>query len=354
MVNYIIRRLLIIPLLLIGVTILIFVMLSLLTPYERASLYVRDIPKRQGALDEIIKKYGLDDPIPVQYWFWMVGRKDQTTGVVKGGVLRGDLGWSKVGKGTVVEVIGRRLPATAELAIWASIPMIGIGIWLGVVSAVNHNKPIDQIMRVFSIVGWSIPTFVFGLLVLMFFYAKLDWFPPERLSDWASQVVLSDSFVRYTQMNTIDSLLNLRLDVFFDSIRHLVLPVATLAYLNWAYMLRVTRSSMLDTLNQDYMTTARSKGLSENTVVRRHAVPNALIPVVTVAALMLIGLLNGVVITETVFGYPGMGSFLAESALSLDVISVLGITLFSSFILVFGNLAADVLYGVIDPRIRLQ
>jgi peptide/nickel transport system permease protein len=354
MINYIIRRLLIIPLLLIGVTILIFVMLSLLTPFERASLYVKDIPKRQGALDDIIVKYGLDDPIPVQYWYWMVGRKDVDTGVIKGGVLRGDFGWSKVGKGTVIEVISRRLPATAELALWASIPMIGIGIWLGVLSAVNHNKLGDQIMRVFSIVGWSIPTFVFGLLVLMIFYAKLNWFPPSRLSDWANQIVLSDSFIRYTQMNTIDALLNLRLDVFFDAVRHLVLPVTTLAYLNWAYMLRVTRSSMLDTLNQDYMTTARSKGLSESVVVRKHALPNALIPVVTVAALMMIGLLNGVVITETVFNYPGMGSFLAQSALSLDVVSVLGITLFSSFILVFGNLIADVLYGIIDPRIRLQ
>jgi len=354
MINYIIRRLLIIPMLLAGVTVLIFAMLSLLTPFERASLYVSDIPKRQGALELIIEKYGLDDPIPLQYWHWMVGQEDSETGEIKGGVLRGDLGWSKVGKGSVTEVIGRRLPATAELALWASIPMIGIGIWLGVLSAVNHNKLADQILRVFSIVGWSIPTFVFGLLVLMIFYAKLGWFPPERLSDWASQIVQSDSFTRYTQMNTIDALLNLRLDIFFDAVRHLVLPVTTLAYLNWAYMLRVTRSSMLDTLNQDYMTTARSKGLAEKVVVRRHAVPNALIPVVTVAALMMIGLLNGVVITETIFSYPGMGSFLAIAALSLDVVSVLGITLFSSFILVFGNLIADVLYGVIDPRIRLQ
>jgi len=133
-----------------------------------------------------------------------------------------------------------------------------------------------------------------------------------------------------------------------------VLPVITLAYLGWAQILRVTRSSMLDTLRQDYMTTAHSKGLTERTVVNRHALPNALIPVVTIGGLTMIGLFNGVVITETVFNYPGMGSFLAEAALSLDVVSVLGITLFSSFILVAGNLLVDVLYGVIDPRIRLQ
>jgi peptide/nickel transport system permease protein len=326
----------------------------MLTPYERASLYVHDIPKRQGAMEGIIKKYGLDDPVPVQYWRWMTGTKNSETGEMEGGVLRGNLGWSKTGKGTVWEVISRRLPATAELALWTAIPMVGIGIYLGIVSAVNHNKLIDQVLRVFSIVGWSIPVFVFGLIVLLFFYAKLGWFPPGRLSDWAIQIVQGTEFIRYTNMYSIDSLLNGRLDIFWDSIRHLILPVTTLAYLDWAYLLRVTRSSMLDTLNQDYMTTARAKGLSERKVISRHAVPNALIPVVTVGALMLIALLNGVVITETIFNIPGMGSFLAEAALSLDVVSVLGVTMFNCFILLIGNLLVDIMYGVIDPRIRLQ
>ena len=125
MLAYIIRRLLILPVLITGVTMIIFAMLSLLTPYERASLYIQDIPKRPGAIDSVIEKYGLNDPIPVQYWRWMVGRKDETTGEIKGGVLRGDLGFSKVGKSSVMEVIGRRLPATAELALWAAVPMIG-------------------------------------------------------------------------------------------------------------------------------------------------------------------------------------------------------------------------------------
>jgi len=203
-------------------------------------------------------------------------------------------------------------------------------------------------------VGWSIPTFVFGLIVLMIFYARLDWFPPERLSEWARRVVLSDEFVRYTQMNTVDALLNLRFDIFLDSTRHLILPVLTLAYLGWAQILRVTRSSMLDTLRQDYITTAKSKGLDDKVVVRKHALKNALIPVITIGGLTIIFLFNGVVITETVFNYPGMGSFMAEAALSLDVITVLGITLFSSIILVGGNLIVDVLYGVVDPRIRLR
>ena len=354
MLNYIIRRLMILPVILAGVTMLVFAMLSTLSPYERAALYVTDIPKRQGAIEGIIEKYGLNDPIPTQYWRWMVGLKDKDTGEVKGGILRGDMGHSKTGKDAVVEVIKHRLPATAELALWAVAPLIGLAIWMGIQAAVHHNRFIDQVLRVLAIIGWSIPTFVFGLLVLMLFYARLEWFPPERLSNWASQAVQSAGFIRYTQMNSLDGLLNLRFDIFLDAMRHLVLPVLTLSVLDWAFLLRVTRSSMLDVLRQDYMTTARAKGLSEGTVINRHAVPNALIPVITVGGLTMIGLFNGVVITETVFNYPGLGSFMADAALSLDVVSVLGMTLFSSFVLVFGNLLVDVLYGVVDPRIRLQ
>ena len=218
MLAYITRRLLIMPVLLVGVSMLIFLMMSLLTPYERAALYIQDIPKRPGAMDAIIKKYGLDDPIHLQYWHWMVGRKDPDTGEVKGGVLRGDLGFSKVGKGKVATVIGRRLPATAELALWAALPMIGVGIWLGVLSAVKHNKPLDHVLRVVSILGWSIPTFVFGLLVLLVFYARLGWFPPERLSEWALRAVQASTFRQVTGMYSIDALLNLRLDIFLDAL----------------------------------------------------------------------------------------------------------------------------------------
>lgn len=354
MLNYIIRRLLILPLILIGVTMLVFAMLSMLTPYERASLYVSDIPKRQGAIDEIIEKYGLNDPVHIQYWHWMVGREDEDTGEIEGGILRGDMGFSTVGHQSVADVIKHRLPATAELALLSAIPLIGLAVWMGVKSAVKHNKFTDQILRILAIIGWSIPTFVLGLLLLMTFYAQLDWFPPERLSTWAAQVVQSGEFVRYTQMNTVDALLNLRFDIFLDALRHLVLPIITLSVISWAFLLRVTRSSMLDTLRQDYMTTARSKGLNERTVIRRHAVPNALIPVITVGGMTLIGLFNGVVITETIFNYPGLGKFMASAAAALDVVSVLGMTLFSSFVLVVGNLIVDVLYGVVDPRIRLD
>jgi peptide/nickel transport system permease protein len=225
---------------------------------------------------------------------------------------------------------------------------------MGIQAAVNQDKFIDQVLRVSAIAGWSIPTFVFGLVVLMYFYADLDWFPAGRLSIAMSEIVQSDAFIRYTKMNTIDALLNLRFDVFLDAIRHMVLPVITLSVVSWAFLLRVTRSSMLDTLRQDYITTAHAKGLPVNKVVSRHAVPNALIPVITIGGLTLVDLIDGVVITETIFNFPGLGMFLAEAASSLDVVSVLGITLFSSIILMVGNLIVDVLYGIVDPRIHLD
>jgi peptide/nickel transport system permease protein len=225
---------------------------------------------------------------------------------------------------------------------------------LGIQAAIHHDTFIDQAARVFSIVGYSFPTFVFGLLVLMIFYANLQWFPPGRLSEWANVLVISPGWHSYTGMYTVDSLLNKHIDVFIDSIRHLILPALTLAYVNWALILRVARSSMLEVLEQDYIRTARAKGLPERRVIFRHARPNAMIPVVTISGLLLVGLLNGVVITETVFNYRGMGLFAANAALNFDAVSVLGIALLAGSLLVLANLVVDILYRYMDPRIQLK
>lgn len=353
MTAYIIRRLLQLPITVFGVTVLIFAMTMVLSPTERSALYMRDFPKHEGALEALIRRYGLADPFHVQYWRWLVGRVDPETGERVGGVLRGDLGFSRSGRQPVIDVILHRLPASIELALWSVVPIIGIGIWLGVIAAIHHNRFIDQAARVFSIIGWSFPTFVFALLVLMVFYAKLRWFPPGRLSDWATWAVMSPEFHRYTQLNTIDALLNGRWDIFGDALRHMILPILTLCYIQWAMLLRLTRSSMLEALRQDYMTTARAKGLPERTVINRHALPNALIPVVTVGGITVVNLVNGVVITETVFNFPGMGSAAATAAQTLDVLTVLGFVLLSSVLFIIANLLVDVLYAFLDPRVRL-
>lgn len=358
MLAYVMRRIAIMPFLLLGVSLLIYGMISLLSPDERLALFLREVPRNARQADTLIHKYGLDQPFLVQYSAWLFGREvtDPDTGEksVAGGILRGDFGWSKTGSDSIANVINRRFPATVELTLWSVLPIIGVGIGMGVLSAVNHNRWIDQVLRVFSTIGNSFPTFVFGLLVLMIFYAKLQWFPPGNLSDWAKTIANSDAFVRYTGMYTFDALLNGRLDIFFDALRHLVLPILTLSYINWALLMRVTRASMLDALRQDYVLTARAKGLREKIVVDRHARANALIPVVTIAGFTVVGLLNGVVITETIFNYPGIGSVAAQAAGQLDVLTVLGFALFNGLILLVANLVVDIAYGLIDPRVRMS
>jgi peptide/nickel transport system permease protein len=354
MTTYIIRRLLLLPVLLFGVTLLIFGMLQFLSPIERSALYIRSEPHTDKAVEAVIKQYGLNKPLYVQYWRWLVGFKNQTTGERSGGILFGDFGYSRVASQPVIDLIRNRFPNTLDLTLWAIVPVISVGIWLGVQAAVHQNGIIDQAARIFSIVGTSFPTFVFGLLVLMLFYANLQWFPPGRLSDWANQVVLSNEFHHYTYLLTFDSLLNGRFDIFLDAMRHMILPILTLSYISWATFVRVTRSSMLETLHMEYVTTARAKGLPERAVIFKHAQPNAMIPVITLAGFQVIGLLGGVVITETVFTYPGIGQAAAQAAAQLDVVTVLGFALFNGFILIVSNLVVDVLYAVVDPRVRLS
>ena len=339
--RFVIRRLLLLPVIMIGLSLLVFGMLQSLDPAERAVLYVTSPPKTPAALADIVRKYGLDEPMYLQYVHWL----DR--------VVHGNLGWSQTAQMPVLDALRHYFPATLELALWSFVPIIVGGIFLGVQAAIHHDFWQDQLARIFSIIGYSFPTFVFGLLMLMIFYAALQWLPPGRLSDWATAVVQSPAFHQYTGMNTVDALLNGRLDVFADSARHLILPALTLAYVNWALVLRVTRSSMLDVIRQDYVNVARAKGLAERDVINRHARPNAMIPVATIGGLLLVGLLNGAVITETVFNYHGMGWWAANAALSFDAISVLSIALFEGALLIVANLAVDVLYAYLDPRIRL-
>jgi peptide/nickel transport system permease protein len=354
MTNYIIRRILIMPLILFGVTALIFGMLQFLSPEERSALYVRDIPHNEAAMDGIIKRYGLNDPIITQYWHWLVGKKDPVSDDTVGGILRGDFGYARSASQPVADLIKRRFPATVELALYTILPIILIGVYMGIAAAVNHNKFIDQAARVFAIMGHSLPSFIFALLALMIFYAKLGWFPPGRISDWANAIIGSAQWHSYTRLITIDSLLNGRVDIFLDALRHLVLPVIVLSTISWATYLRITRSSMLETLRQDYVVTARAKGLKEKDVIQGHARPNALIPVATLGGFTVATLLGGAVLTETVFNFPGIGQAAGEAAAQLDVVAVLSFTLLSGFILIIANLIVDVMYAFLDPRVRLD
>jgi peptide/nickel transport system permease protein len=301
------------------------------------------MPKTAGGFQKIIDKYGLDDPIHIQYIHWV------------GELARGNLGFSKTGKESVADVIRNHLPATAELAIYASILIIIFGVRLGILAALRHNKLPDQLLRVFSILGTSTPIFVLGLLGIMIFASYLHWLPTGgRLDPAYQRIVDGPTWHTITGMYSFDSILNANAGVFFNSVEHLILPVLSLTYISLAVMMRVTRSSMLDTLRQDYVRTARAKGLGERSVIQKHARPNAMLPVVTLAGLTVVGLLNGAAITETVFTWPGLGKRTVEAALNLDVVTVLGMTLFAAVVLIIGNLIVDILYAYIDPRVRLS
>jgi peptide/nickel transport system permease protein len=339
MLIFILRRLLLLPVIGIGVTMLIFGLLQMLSPQQRAALYITD-PQQLWAIDEIIRTYGLDQPAHIQYVQWL------------GRVVQGDLGWSQTVSMPVSRAIATFFPATLELALY-TIPLIMIiGIWLGTKSAVHRDRPIDHFSRLFAIGGQSLPSFVWGLLLLMVFYGALHLFPPGRLSLEANLHVLSPEFRRHTNLVTIDALLNGQAWIFLDALRHLILPVITLSLISTATLVRVMRSSMLETLRQEYVRTARGKGLDEGQVVNKHARRNAFIPVVTLSTLLFVGLLNGVVITETVFNYPGIGRWGVQAAIQLDAAAVAGFALFNAALLVVGNLVADILYAWIDPRIR--
>ncbi len=378
MIAYIVRRILLLPLILLGVTLLIFLMLQLLNPYQRLSLYVQESSlQRFGPedLEKLIEHYGLNDPIFLPFTFRQIEiplgfatlrlGDPECEGICScactpqyfawlGNVLRGDLGWSETDQMPVSQALLSRIPATAELAILAIFPLVLVGITLGILAAVYHNRPIDHLTRFLSITGYAFPTFVFGLLALMLFYGKLGWFPPGRLSSEFNELIRSGDFLRYTGMNTLDALLNGRFDVFLDALRHLALPVLTLSYVSWALIVRITRSSMLETLRQEYVTVARARGQREWVVIVKHAARNALIPVATISGLVFAGWLSGVVITETIFNYRGLGQFVADAAASLDIPSVLGFTLFAATLLVVMNLVVDLLYALIDPRVRLE
>jgi len=339
--NYIIRRLLLLIVVLIGVTVIIFALLSLFSPAQRASAFITDI-KQFSHIDSIIRTYGLDKPVYIQYFNWLKQ------------IFQGNFGWSTTVSRQVIDAFKFFFPNTLELALFSAPIIILVGIWMGSLSAVHRDKPVDHFTRVLAIVGWSLPTFWFGLILLMIFYGYFQGlFPPEALGYEAHTFVNSAEFVRYTRVNSIDALLNGELWIFVDAIRHLVLPVITLTVVQIALVMRIMRSSMLEAMGKGYVLTARAKGAAWKTVIKKHARRNALIPVVTVAGWLFALMMAGVVITETIFNRKGLGWWWARAATQLDIPSVLMAVLFNGILFVVTNLIVDILYAYIDPRVRL-
>lgn len=344
MLFYILKRLAFLPVILLLLSVLIFSLVMVLSPYERLAVFITD-PESASAnvsYEDLIIRYGLDKPFYVQYWNWLSG------------VLKGNLGWSPSARMPVSEALARNIPATLELMFLGVVIIFLGGISLGTYTAVRHNRVPDQVARVATIIGVSMPEFIFGLFLLVIFYSILGWFPPGRLSTWAEDIVYLSDFRRYTGMHTLDSLLNGRVDIFLDSLRHIILPAFAYSLGLLSTILRLMRSSLLETLSKEYVMTARAKGLKERLVIRKHARRNALLPIVTVAGSVIARMLGGAVIIETVFNYPGMGTFIVNAAQGLDFPAILGFSLVIGFVIILTNLLIDILYVILDPTISLE
>lgn len=290
---------------LIVLSILVFLMLQLV-PGDPAEIFLGEKRSTPELLEKVRHDMGLDRPLYVQYLSYMWG------------VVRGDFGTSLFNNQPVLEQILDALPYTMSLALSALVISTFLGLTLGIISALKHNTWIDSLSMAFALIGVSMPVFWLGLLLILIFSVTLKWFPPMGQG----------------------------------SLDRLVLPAMALGLLSSATLARLVRSSMLDAMADDYVRTARSKGLHERAVITRHALRNALIPAVTVMGLQFGGLLSGAVLTETIFARVGLGRMYVESILNKDITMIQGLTLFLAVSIILINILVDLSYAMLDPRIR--
>ena len=286
--------------------------------------------------ERVKEELGLNLPLWQQFWIYL--KK----------VLAADFGRSVLTSNLVLVDIRRFFPATLELATVATLIGVVLGIPMGVFAAVRQGRLADQLVRVVSLLGYSVPVFWLGLMGLLLFYGRLGWVAgPGRID-----VAFEDLVPTVTGVIMVDSVLAGEWEVFWNALSHVILPASILGYLSLAYLARMTRSFMLAELGQEYVTTARIKGLTERRVVWRHALGNVMVPLITVVALAYANLLEGSVLTETVFAWPGLGQYITSSLLSADMNAVLGGTIVVGTIFIGLNLLSDVLYRLVDPRAR--
>jgi len=332
MKRYILKRLLLLVPVLFGVSVIVFVVMHSFTADPAGIILGQHATEKQ--ILELRSKLDLDKPIYIQYFKYL------------GRLIHGDLGDSLYTKTSVVKELFARFPATVELTVSAILFASVFGILVGVLSAVKKNSIFDYICMVGALTGVSMPIFWLGIMLIILFSVSLGWCPPGGRID----IMLSPANV--TGFLFIDSILTGDWESFASALSHLVLPTIALGSYSTAIIARMTRSSVLETLQQDYIRTAWAKGLAERVVVIRHALRNALIPVVTVIGLQMGSLLGGAVLTETVFAWPGIGKYVVDSIIKSDYTVVQGAVLLVAFIFVIVNLIVDVIYAFIDPRIK--
>jgi peptide/nickel transport system permease protein len=330
--TYIFRRILGLFPVLFGITLLVFFLIRMI-PGDPAIVMLGDKARIED-VERVREQLGLNRPLYQQYFQFM------------GQLLHGNLGESIIHHTEVTFDLRYRLPATMEMVLWSMIIGVAVGVTVGVVSAVKRNSIFDVVGMIGALLGVSMPIFWLALILIYALAVNAKILPPSGRIDAQFYVDRRTGFI------LLDTLLSGNISYFFNAVWHLILPSAVLSTVIMPPLARITRACMLDVLNQDYVRTARAKGLVERIVVAKHALKNALLPVVTVIGGQLGGLLGGAILTETIFSWPGMGTWTYQAILSRDYPIVQASVLVSATIFVFVNLAVDILYAVLDPRIR--
>src|SRR5829696_6825109 len=334
MLRFVVRRLLQLIPILFGLSVLLFMWLRLLPGGPAAALLgERSTPERIAAIN---RTYGLDQPIWVQYWRYLQR------------VLRFDFGDSTQTGRPVTQVITDQFPGTIELSIAALIFAVGVGIPLGYFAARRQGTILDNLAVVGSLIGVTIPVFFLAFLLKYVFAVELGWLPPSGRQD-----VRIDA-THITNFFVLDGFLTREFDAAFDAMQHLILPAIALGTIPLAIIVRITRAAVLDVVNEDYVRTAEAKGLTTAVIRRRHVLRNAMLPVTTTIGLQLGLLLSGAILTERVFAFPGIGSEIVSAITNKDYAVLQGVILLVAVLYVLINLVVDVLYGVLDPRVRVR
>jgi ABC-type dipeptide/oligopeptide/nickel transport system permease component len=332
--RYLVKRLLLSIPTLIGVSIIVFMLIHMI-PGDPIDVMLGDkaTDAAKAALEE---RLGLNKPLHIQYTSWFTQ------------AIKGDFGRSIKSNEAVTTEIFKRLPATIELTFAALAIAVIFGIIFGVTAARYRNTFADQFFIGFSLLGVSIPIFWLGMMMIFIFAVLLGWLPVS------GRIIMGSSIPQVTGLYLLDSLLAGNLNQFWQALKHLIMPASALATISLALIVRVTRSSMLDVLSEDYVRTARAKGLPMRKVIYKHALKNAMIPVATVIGLQFAKLLGGAILTETVFSWPGIGRLLITAIGNRDYPMIQGVVFFVSFAFIAVNILVDLFYAYLDPRIRYE
>ena len=348
LIKFVLRRLFFMLTSFVVITALLYAGVMLTPVEDRVMLYMpKNLSPRmteeqvQKMIDRLIEKNGLNDPYPVQYLSWMKS------------VLQGTWGYSPTLQEDVLTSLLRRTPATVELTLYSLLLFIPLGIITGAVAAVNAHKSKDIALQVGAFIATAMPTFILALFLISIFYAGLKWFPPGRISTAISFAIREDSFHQFTGLVTIDGLLNGRLDVTLDALRHLVLPVFTLCLFHWATLQRITRAAMMDEFGKEYLLAARARGISNRRAVWHHALRNVFSPVLTSSMLSAASLITGVFVVEIIYNYPGVSYVITRGLGTIpDAPAAVGFAVYSILAVLFLMFVLDVIQAWLDPRYR--